>query len=193
MRAASATLTKARSTGGEEVLSSAIDCGTAAVYNDLCRTMSCRSIAIVVLFLSSSCWMSHGPAADDDVADISAPVIGDWTFASPICDSVNRVVWVTLCADGTGWFSDFSDVPGEWQTFPRQATPLDARSVRFSPTAVGNAFESATLVLDPVDGRLSWTEQIGVEAGCGVIDSVAEPGPPEGGHFSPLPAHPCPP
>jgi len=155
--------------------------------------MDLRFAGIVLVCTLCSCALSHGRPGDDEmVAGLPAPVIGDWTFAAPICDSVNRVVWVTLCPDGTAWLSDFEDLSADWHTFERHASVIDDRSVRFDPTEAGNAFESTTLELDTDEDAMVWTERVGAEWGCGEIESSGTRGRPEGAFFSPLPAHSCP-
>jgi hypothetical protein len=147
------------------------------------------AFSLVVLALAlSSCALSH-ERPSDDVAGLPAELVGDWTFAAPICDSINRVVWVTLCADGEAWLSDHEDWSGGWQTFAREATPLVDGSVRFEPIEPGNAFESTTLAFDRLDGRL--VERVDAPLECGEIESHGERGRPASRSDAVLPSHPC--
>ncbi len=120
---------------------------------------------------------------------VPAALADDWTFRSPICDSVNRVVWLTVCGDGRAWLSDATEHSGGWQTYTRQAVAIDERS--FEVRTVEASGPRARFELETDEDALIWRDLVDAEPGCGVLESRGRRGPPDGFYPEPLPDHAC--
>lgn len=165
-------------------------------------------LAMLAALLLSSCYLSHERAPDDPVPvptptptptpmPTPSPLSGDWTYTSVICNSFNRLAWLTVCEDGeTGWVSDFADFPSAWRTAERRIDFVDETRLTAEPLGADDELPRGSFTLDASNDVLRADDFDPDAMGCGVLEPDGARGTPEelGLLFGDLepPVHPCP-